>query len=1726
MPKDSDIEMIEENASGSGMSSLKQQRSSIKKDISNIQKKIEKAGSKMDSTILECRMEILESYFKQLCQVQSQIEAINPNDNSRMELEEAFILAKAKIMKLLNKNRGSVSVDNSLMNASMACGSSSRLPSLKLPKFDGKYSEYKRFITAFNNMVHENPSINIIEKFNYLLNCLSGAALAVVEPYQICEENYEKALDRLQERYDNKVLIFLEHIESLFNVPKMQKSDSVSLRHLIDTVSAVRGSLLSLGTEADVMNAILVHMVLSKVDGDTKENYDEKQDFKSLPSWDLCYELLSRRCQFLESHRKRTEVSDRIVAQKPKPNPKFNRSAHTFVNSNSICSYCSSSEHNISNCSSFANIVVSERFNFVKRSGHCINCLRKGHIISKCPSKSRCRVCDSAHHTLLHIFSNPDQPSTSTSNINSSQISTSSNPVSLVARSFKRAIIPTAVILMKDNCGSFQTVRALLDSCSELNFISEETAKRLKLKFRPFSQEISGIGEVRTAIKFSVETTIKSRSSSFEWSSCFAVTKSISSRQPGELMNTSQWKIPQNIELADPLFYKPQRIDVLLSAEVFFDLLLDGRISLGNGLPCLTNTVFGWIVGGSSPSRPNSTSLTCNLTVSTHEENIDEILKRFWEVEEYSKSPNPYTEEEQACEDHFIENSGFDSEGRVQVRLPFKKSPNCLGNSLEMARRRFLSLERRLERDYTLKSMYEEFMEEYVSLGHMSPYTQSLNNSHYIIPHHCVLKPQSATTKIRVVFDASARSSSNHSLNDILMVGPTIQQDLITTLFSFRLHKYALTADISKMYRQFRIDERDRRYQLVLWRSNKNDELKVFKLNTVTYGLSAAPFLAIRSLFLIADKYKNSYPHGSEVLRQDLYVDDVLTGADSIETLALKRDELIQILKWHGIELAKWNSNHVSLTSNDVEEIIIKTSDNDITKTLGMSWKPQQDVFLYRFELPDVTNPTKRSILSIVSKIYDLLGILSPIVIRCKILLQELWVQNIGWDDPLNDHLKALWLQIKEDLSYIHQVEVPRYVLTLSNRHGEIHGFADASQRAYGCCIYYRVSENGMYKTTLLIAKSKVAPIKAQSLPRLELCAAVLLSKTWLKIKSKIENFVSSLYFWTDSKIVLQWLKMHSSTLNCFVANRVSELQEETRNIIWRHVPTKSNPADIVSRGCCAQELSNTIWFRGPSFLEEDVSNWPGTEDEMTIEVPERRKAAVFKNTACENNVINDILDKQSSYYKFIRIIAYVFRIFNRCPISRSLKVKDVVHIAPKELEDTFWKVISLVQRSCYSSDIQAIESGTVAHPSLQKLTPFLHKMKVGNEEINILRVGGRLTNAPIPYDARFPALLPKDHRFVKLFVEHLHRIHLHAGPKVLLGILRQKIWIINAREVVRKIVRNCVHCFHYKPKLLGQIMGNLPVDRLRAQRPFLVTGVDFCGPFMTSYRIRGKSPYKTYIAVFVCFSSKATHLELVSDLSANNFILCLKRFVGRRGIPQKLFCDNATNFVGACNKLKELKESFFNDEVAQKMKSICCQMGLEFNFIPPRAPHFGGLWEAAVKSTKTLLNKNITESYLTFEELQTLVVEIEAILNSRPIAPMSDDPNDGEALTPGHLLIGSSLVAIPEQHFDVTKPSLLNRWQRISYLKQQFWQMWSRDYLLSLQQRSKWFTDEKNINEGQLVIIHEDNTPPQQWLLARIIKTIPGRDGKVRVVELKTKNGTSCRPIHKIAPLPIPEDV
>lgn len=395
----------------------------------------------------------------------------------------------------------------------------------------------------------------------------------------------------------------------------------------------------------------------------------------------------------------------------------------------------------------------------------------------------------------------------------------------------------------------------------------------------------------------------------------------------------------------------------------------------------------------------------------------------------------------------------------------------------------------------------------------------------------------------------------------------------------------------------------------------------------------------------------------------------------------------------------------------------------------------------------------------------------------------------------------------------------------------------------------------------------------------------------------------------------------------------------------------------------------------------------------------------------------------------------------------------------------------------------------------LKSLTPFLDN----SSGFELIKVGGRLD-----YNQKHHILLPSNSQFVSTYVRHLHLRNYHAGPKAVVALIRNEYWIVNARNIARRIVRSCVHCVRYRPKLLEQVMGPLPAARLKPARPFQRCGVDFCGPINTYLRIRGKGPIKSYLAVFVCLLTKAVHIEVVSDLSTKSFLNALKRMSGRRNTPCDIYCDNATNFVGASNQLQELKQFLFTKVTQQEIYKMCASDFIHFHFIPPRAPHFGGLWEAAIKSAKGLLYRSLANTRLTFEELTTVAVEIEAVLNSRPLSSLSSDPR-----------------ALPERSLEDKSISNLDRYNTITAIKQKFWRRWSEDYINELRARVKWTSPAPNLTTGALVIIHEDNLPPQRWKLGRVESTVVGRDGHVRVVNLRTANGTCCRPIHKLALLP-----
>ncbi|XP_050296650.1 uncharacterized protein LOC126736367 [Anthonomus grandis grandis] len=1022
--------------------------------------------------------------------------------------------------------------------------------------------------------------------------------------------------------------------------------------------------------------------------------------------------------------------------------------------------------------------------------------------------------------------------------------------------------------------------------------------------------------------------------------------------------------------------------------------------------------------------------------------------------------------------------------------------------------------------------MYTSFMREYETLTHMSEVEYNVGNDLcFYLPHHCVEKAESTTTKLRVVFNGSQKSSTNISLNDVLKVGATVQPDLCSILLKFRHHDYALTGDLTKMYRQINVHPEHRNLQRILWREDPSLPVKEFCLNTVTYGLASSSFLATRCLKQISDDIRTNYPIESDFIGSNFYVDDFLLSHPSLESLIQVKNNITKILSGYGFEIRKFKSNdsRVFLEGNDdysLSEYVI--SDENTTKTLGISWIPTSDCFIYKLQLEDsLTNSvTKRSILSFISKIYDPLGFLGPIIIRAKLIIQQLWKLQLSWDENLPIELHSQWCEYKKQLFNINTIQIPRQVLIKGANLVELHGFSDSSESAYGCSVYLRSINNvGAIDCRLYFAKTRVAPVQAISIPRLELQAAVLLARLVSKCLSTISFEIQNIYLWTDSTIVLAWLSREPKTWQTFICNRVSEIQQLTNITDWNHISTHENPADILSRGSQTNDfLSNSLYWNGPSFLRQDKENWPEATNisyfsKNPVDVPEFKNQNM--NFLCQtDNLFNfdELFSKFSSFSQLIRVAAYVFRFIDRSKGRHDVQTFINNVVSNSEFSKTSLRLIKLIQSSEFNADICHLRTHreVLKRSKLKALAPFL-------DPDGILRVGGRLKFSDLNYDQKHQILLPKKHKFTSLLIHSEHLRALHAGNQGTLSHIRQNYWIIDGKMAVKSCIRNCIKCFRANPPNLTYKMGDLPSVRVKPSKVFLSVGIDYAGPFnLKDGQTKTRKIIKCYVAIFVCMATKALHIDLVTDLSTDAFLNLLKRFVSRRGLCTDIYSDNATAFVGADNELKRL-QNIVNGGV---LRDYLNQTQINWHFIPARSPTFGGLWESAVKSCKHHLKRVLHNDHpLNFEEMYTLLVQVEAVLNSRPLISLSPDPNDLEALTPAHFIIGQPMTALPQRNLEDSHTNLVKRLLHVQKLFQQFWRRWSHDYLHTLQERSKWrFNKDPNLQIGALVIVKEENTPPAYWTLGRISAVHPGADGLVRVVTIKTKNGFLKRATTKVS--------
>lgn len=493
-----------------------------------------------------------------------------------------------------------------------------------------------------------------------------------------------------------------------------------------------------------------------------------------------------------------------------------------------------------------------------------------------------------------------------------------------------------------------------------------------------------------------------------------------------------------------------------------------------------------------------------------------------------------------------------------------------------------------------------------------------------------------------------------------------------------------------------------------------------------------------------------------------------------------------------------------------------------------------------------------------------------------------------------------------------------------------------------------------------------------------------------------------------------------------------------------------------------------------------------------------------------------NICDRFSSFRHLIVFASYCLRFLVN--VRKPTKYRNFDAINLQEAYEAELRLILYIQQSVFHVEIQSLRQ--------KKPLPHQSKLKALNiflDNDNMIRVGGRLQHAKLPYNQQHQIVLPKCH-FSKLILEHLHKENKHCGPAALLSTSRQRFWILGARSTCKQVVHHCMPCFKHKPILLHQIMDNLPADRVNRNRAFAVTGVDFCGPFYIRPQPRAKSLVKSYVAVFTCFVTRSTHLEVVMDLSTKKFLNAFRRFVSRRGIPSRMYSDNATNFAGSKNQLADLKKFFVNEATQRTLQHWSVENHIDWKTIPARSPHFGGIWESVVKQFKFHLKRSTSSMVFTPDDFVTLIDQIECVLNSRPLTAVSDSVQDFKCLTSGHFLIGQPLNLLLEPSWIAFKFGRLEAWQQNQFLLNQIWERFKSDYISALQRRSKWRTETKDIKVGIIVLLKSD-APPTQWPLGQLCEIFPGKDDHIRVVSVRTATGIFMRAVKRavteLAPLP-----
>lgn len=1628
--------------------------------------------------------------------------------------------------------------------------------------------QFSRMKTALENLLPDDAT----ERYKYQIltdHLKCEEALLVADSYLNSRHPYTDTMLALTKMYGQPHKLALQRISEMMDGPSIRTGDVKSFSMFALQVRSLVGMLEQLGRGGDVELLCGSHVsrLLSKLPYDLTYSFKryihprrvEIPTLVDFAEW-LEYELEiqddngkprgkneepynRKRDQKRESnHGNKTTTVLLGTESTSKPSTSVASSAVEPSASKATkeqkgkayCPYCDNDKHFLNSCANFKQLSKEQKVSWIKGNNRCWRCGR-GHQAAKCTLKAPCKTCNRRHLLVLHeVNDRAEHEAQPPAEVRAeSCLANTVNKVLYVDRPTYdcKVLLKISKVIIRNGNQSMEAY-AVLDDGSERTILLHSAVQKLglvgkpeKLALRTVRQELQVLHGAAISFTISPASEPKKR---YEIQNAFSA-EQLGLAEHTHPVSTLQQRYKHLAGL--PLQSLNQVHPMLLIGSDYTHLITPIEpVRLGPpGGPAAVRTRLGWTLQGPAQDINLSHGAPqCLFTTAASTPDLFSCVEKLWQLDvipyRNEKVVVRSRQDQEAMTLLQEQTERVDICGVKRYATPLLRVKNMprLHASPEAVLPHLRGIERRLAKSPEQAAAYQAEIHKLEETGYavkLEPHQIEGTEEAWYIPHHIVQH----NGKNRVVYNCSFQYQGLN-LNDFLLPGPALGSSLLAVLLRFRQHAIAFSSDIRAMFHQVRLLPSDRPLLRFLWRDlNRDRAPDVYEWQVLPFGTTCSPCCAT---YALQRHVHDTTEPGDEVraaIDQSFYVDNCLHSLTSQEAAKALVDRLQHLLAEGGFELRQWASNDPFIISHlppDVKstscELWLSHGQTDVQEpALGLHWNCKSDTLSYKTRKVEYSVVTMRNIYKVLASQYDPLGYLVPYTTRAKVLVQRLWDKKRDWDDPqLPERLLDSWHSWEAELEHLPEITLPRCYSTprmdRSSSIRDIHVFCDASEQAYGSVAYIRTEDpDGEVKISFLAARSRVAPCKQQSIPRLELCAALTGAQLLKVILTELTLPINSSTLWSDSLTVLTWLLSDSCRYKVFVGTRVAEIQELTGSASWRYVPTGDNPADDITRGLSLKVMCDDHrWAYGPTFLKSQPAQWPD-QPSFVVQEPE---CELKRATIATEMVLATVASPLPDPEQHLALGDYLQAVAHQLHGAASPNVP----LTADAYKSAELEVLQQAQRDSFPDETALLKAGKpVAKSSrLLSLAPEL------DEATGLIRVGGRLRRSTdLASDEVHPIVLDPKHPFTKLIIQDYDEKLCHPGPERVFTEIRRRYWVLHGREAVRRHQKSCVTCRKWRGRTNPPRMADLPPSRQRIFKPpFYSTGVDCFGPFVIKI---GRRNEKRWGILFKCMTTRAVHLDLLSNMDGDTFLMALRRFIARRGKPYELLCDQGTNFRGG---EKELRQAFaaLHPELQDQLASE----QIRFVFNPPAAPHFGGCWEREIRSLKAALRVTIGAQTVSEEVLRTVLVEIEGILNSKPLGYTSSDIADPDPITPNCLLMGRRDTSLPQVVYE--GPDMLGRrrWKHSQILADHFWKHFLTHYLPGLQARQKWRTDTAELQVGEVVMIVDNQLPRALWPVGKVVQVFPGADKRIRSAEVSVKDKKYVRPVARLISLPVlPEE-